>query len=108
MLIRVDSPIGPYLIPRKAARRRLLNEQDGRCAYCNDPMTMTTGRQDTVTLDHATPTARGGRTEMSNLVGACSRCNNLKGDMTVDEFRAGADPAAARRAYNFRKANGYG
>ena len=38
------------------------------------------------TIDHKTPLARGGPDTKLNKVPCCFRCNNLKGDMTAEEF----------------------
>jgi 5-methylcytosine-specific restriction endonuclease McrA len=38
--------------------------------------------------DHQNPLGRGGSSSDSNLVRSCQRCNNEKGSMTVDEYRA--------------------
>lgn len=39
-------------------------------------------------VDHLTPVSRGGTDEEENLVTACRRCNSLKKDRTLEEFRA--------------------
>lgn len=55
------------------------------CAYCN-------GRGGT--MDHIQPQARGGADNASNLTGACVRCNQQKGAMSllaylkIRQFRA--------------------
>jgi 5-methylcytosine-specific restriction endonuclease McrA len=64
------------------------------CFYCNrtlnDRKTARRGDRNKgldFTKDHKTPLARGGRTTRANIVPCCHRCNNLKGDMTANEFR---------------------
>lgn len=59
--------------------RELLEEFDGRCAYCSNLAT---------TQDHLTPFARGGSHTASNIVPACLRCNSRKGTRTMLEFLA--------------------
>ena len=40
-----------------------------------------------MTLEHLIPVSRdGARTSLDNLENACTKCNGLKGDLTVDEF----------------------
>lgn len=39
-------------------------------------------------MDHLTPKSRGGTNDPSNLVPACDRCNNLKGNKTPAEYGA--------------------
>lgn len=41
-----------------------------------------------LTIDHVLPRAKGGRDKLANFVPACPACNNAKGDMTEEEFRA--------------------
>lgn len=50
------------------------------CVYC--------GATENLTLDHATPLARGGENHWSNLTTACLSCNSAKGRRTVAELRA--------------------
>jgi hypothetical protein len=38
-------------------------------------------------VDHAKPRSRGGKNFDENLLPACAYCNNLKGNLTVSEFR---------------------
>ncbi len=58
-------------------RERALKRDKGICRYCR-------GIADTV--DHVTPRCEGGKSTLENLVACCKRCNNLKGDMSVEEF----------------------
>ncbi len=39
-------------------------------------------------IEHCVPKARGGTSEFYNLVGSCPTCNQRKGTLTVEEFRA--------------------
>lgn len=74
----------------KIAKRRLRNDlfdkQEGRCAYCDVPMTMLRG-PDLCTIEHVIPIAAGGTSERRNLVAACHQCNRLKGSLSVDQIR---------------------
>lgn len=57
-----------------AAQWKALQEQCGhRCAYCSKH---AKGR---LTQDHITPISRGGNHTLSNIVPACSKCNQRKG-----------------------------
>lgn len=70
--------------PRKngPALRELLYEiQDGFCHYCAK-ITIW----ECWTVDHVTPVSRGGTNHLNNKVGACKKCNNLKGSKTAEEF----------------------
>lgn len=51
---------------------------DGRCWFCGD---------EAKTVDHAVPKSMGGSNTADNLLPSCLYCNNLKGDMTISQFR---------------------
>jgi 5-methylcytosine-specific restriction endonuclease McrA len=78
--------------PRKriALTRRNVLKRDGyRCQYCGT-------RRGPMTTDHVVPRALGGRDRWDNLVCACIRCNNRKGNRTPEQ--AGMGLARAPRA----------
>lgn len=65
---------------------RRVNPEHGamwRCEYCR--MFLLIGE---VQLDHATPVSRGGSYALENLVCACKRCNQTKGELTQEEYTA--------------------
>jgi 5-methylcytosine-specific restriction endonuclease McrA len=53
----------------------------GICYYCKESID-----QYSTTVDHLIPESRGGIRANKNKVHSCQRCNNLKGDMTPEEF----------------------
>ncbi len=60
------------------SRKNVLRRDNHRCLYC--------GRADEpLTIDHVHPRSRGGPDTWENLVAACTRCNNRKGDRTPEE-----------------------
>lgn len=60
------------------SRKNILRRDSHKCQYC--------GRGDVpLTVDHVVPKARGGEETWENLVCACVRCNNKKGDRTPAE-----------------------
>jgi hypothetical protein len=61
---------------QKKARNAVIGQGD-QCAYCGG---------DAAGVDHVVPTCRGGLDDPSNLVRACSRCNNFKASMNVTDF----------------------
>lgn len=65
---------------RREIRKTLL-QVSPYCAYCNEPLTIGNS-----TLDHITPTNRGGLDIVDNLCLACSRCNSEKSNHTPEEF----------------------
>ncbi len=59
-------------------RKNIIKRDGHKCAYC--------GRNDIpLTVDHIIPKARGGKDNWENLVCACFRCNNKKGNKTPEE-----------------------
>ena len=69
---RPTGPIAASREPIPAGLRFAVLRRDGfRCAYCGR------GEPESVKLhiDHIVPVARGGRTELENLVTACATCN---------------------------------
>lgn len=59
-------------------RRNIIRRDEGRCQYCG-----ATNRP--LTVDHVVPRLRGGADTWENLVCACDRCNNRKGDRTPEQ-----------------------
>lgn len=59
------------------SRKNILRRDRFRCQYC--------GGRDLLTVDHVLPKSRGGKDTWENLVTACTRCNNKKGNRTPDE-----------------------
>lgn len=59
------------------SRRGVLRRDVHRCAYCNRAAN---------TVDHVQPKSKGGTDTWDNLVAACLRCNNIKGDKTLKEI----------------------
>lgn len=68
-------------IPHKRVEltRRNIFKRDGyRCQYCTETKTH-------LTVDHILPKTGGGGDTWENLVCACVRCNNKKGNRTPDQ-----------------------
>lgn len=66
---------------RNKTRARL----GGRCHYCRAPFSDRVDSDYYPTREHRHPRAKGGRGGR-NIVWACRRCNNEKGDMTEQEY----------------------
>ncbi|BCW81592.1 MULTISPECIES: HNH endonuclease [Micrococcaceae] len=71
-----------YIRPRynhstAVSRRGVLRRDGHKCAYCGKAAH---------TIDHVHPKSRGGADSWENLVAACLRCNNVKGDHTPAEM----------------------
>ena len=67
----VRSPQKKILLTRK----NIVIRDGHTCAYCGT----TRGN---MTVDHVIPKTQGGSDSWENLVCACERCNNMKGDRT--------------------------
>jgi len=75
---------------------RLYQRQNGLCGYCGTPdmflrSEVSKGfyiahRPLMATFDHVVPDCQGGKVTMENGVCACSRCNTLKADLSLEEF----------------------
>jgi len=59
-------------------RRNILKRDKHTCQYCGD----TRGK---MTVDHVIPKSYGGTDSWENLVCACDRCNNRKGDLPPEK-----------------------
>lgn len=62
------------------SRANLYARDDYRCQYCCKRFP-----ERELTLDHVIPAVRGGRKTWENIVTACIRCNQGKGDRTPEE-----------------------
>ncbi len=60
-------------------RREVLRRDNHSCQYC--------GTSRHLTLDHVMPRSRGGQHTWDNVVTACERCNQFKGNRTPEEAR---------------------
>ncbi|SEG39303.1 HNH endonuclease [Algoriphagus boritolerans] len=58
-------------------RSNLFKRDNGECQYC--------GSKRHLTIDHIIPKSKGGKTNWTNLVTACNRCNVNKGDKTPEQ-----------------------
>lgn len=74
--------LGFYIkIPQKniiLSRKNIIKRDGHQCQYCGE----THGP---MTVDHVVPKIFGGRDSWENLVCACIRCNNLKGNRTPEQ-----------------------
>ena len=68
----------------------------GRCVYCGIAVVRRGPglhrAPNLATLDHVVPRSQGGPTRAENLVLACAACNNARGTLDVETFRATRPP----------------
>ena len=65
----------------KSRRKRIYNITGGRCYYCGCNIAI-----DKFHVDHFIPKCKGEKYK-DNSVPACSDCNTIKSDKTIEEFR---------------------
>ncbi len=74
--------LGLYIkVPQKRillTRKNVIKRDGHACQYCG-------GGHGEMTVDHVIPKIYGGADSWENLVCACTRCNNLKGDKTPEQ-----------------------
>lgn len=58
-------------------RNNLFRRDNGVCQYC--------GSSKQLTIDHVIPRSKGGKSNWTNLVTACHRCNVNKGDKSPEQ-----------------------
>ena len=59
------------------SRKNILRRDEHKCQYC--------GSTQNLTIDHVIPKSKGGEDSWENLVTACIKCNNRKGNRTPEE-----------------------
>jgi 5-methylcytosine-specific restriction endonuclease McrA len=58
-------------------RKNIYLRDNYTCQYCGQP-------GGSLTIDHIVPKSRGGRETWDNMVVCCARCNNRKGDQSLE------------------------
>ena len=74
----------PRRFRRQVTNTFLFARDDYSCQYCGRRRMELTGRQ-FLTRDHVQPLSRGGDNSWSNVVTACSTCNNRKANRSPKE-----------------------
>ena len=64
----------------KIKKKSVMIRDEGKCQYCGIALTRSTS-----TLDHVVPKSKGGGYSWQNLVTACKKCNQQKGDRLLHE-----------------------
>ena len=70
----------PYRLALPVTRRTVLARDNYVCQYCGQAYAKAE-----LTVDHVVPRSRGGEHAWENVVAACLRCNQRKGDRTPEE-----------------------
>ena len=66
----------------KFNRKNVWLRDKGKCQYCGTKVSMSD-----FTFDHVVPQSKGGRTKWENIVVACYKCNQRKGDLPLEKAR---------------------
>lgn len=72
--------------PATLTQRNLFIRDKYTCQYCGRTKKELKDRE-FLTRDHIHPTCRGGKDIWTNVITACIRCNNKKGEYTMEEAR---------------------
>ncbi len=83
-------------------RKRLFNQQNGKCYYCDSAMYMKRDTPLRCTIDHIVPRCEGGKSDYGNIVAACSFCNGQKGAMDAHAFIIFAHSPAYKERLHLR------
>lgn len=63
-----------------AHRREIILRDNNQCQYCSIELP-----NEKLTLDHIIPKSKGGKNTWDNLVAACKKCNQKKGNRTPEQ-----------------------
>jgi len=66
----------------KFSKLGIFSRDNFTCQYCGEQPGSAK-----LTFDHILPRSRGGRTEWTNVITACSKCNSKKSDRTPEEAK---------------------
>lgn len=70
-------------LPKRWNRNRLLDKFGGCCGLCKKAFE----KMKDVTIDHIIPLSKGGPDVFENMQPAHEQCNQMKRDMSPEEFR---------------------
>ena len=80
-VMRLKQYIRPYLsLTVRLSRQNIFLRDEHTCQYCYKKFS-----DKKLTIDHVVPLSKGGKHEWTNVVTACSVCNNRKGDKSPEK-----------------------
>lgn len=87
----------------------LAAKTNGHCWYCGVKLKLdAAGFLKSRTIDHVIPRSKGGTDIFSNLVPACTKCNQDKADLSLKQYRKVKSQRLTYRRANDRKVIFYG
>jgi hypothetical protein len=82
---------------RQTQIQKLIALHGAFCHYCPTPVRLRPGAinpyKDDATIDHKVPKSKNGSNAFENLLLACRRCNEAKGDQSYEDFIADPRPS---------------
>jgi hypothetical protein len=69
-------------------RCRLSEAQNWKCCWCGTQCVPESDRQNSATIEHIQPRSLGGADDQENYAMACSRCNNKRGSISMEDMLA--------------------
>ena len=66
--------------------REVVGEHNFLCYLCNRQLTLESGKDNTLNLEHIQPLSRGGANTKENVAPACLVCNKAKQALMLPEF----------------------
>tara|TARA_X000001036_G_scaffold119779_1_gene113280 strand:+ start:9543 stop:10082 length:540 start_codon:yes stop_codon:yes gene_type:complete len=79
-IIKIKTYIKNHSIAVEISRKNILIRDNYICQYCSL-------QNKSLTIDHVIPKFRGGQDNWDNLVAACKKCNQKKGEHTPEEAK---------------------
>jgi len=79
-VIRISRYVSVPYRSIELSRKNIQRRDNFTCQYCGC-------KSHALTIDHVLPKSRGGADAWDNLVAACLKCNNKKGNRTPEEAR---------------------
>ncbi len=78
-IIRLEKYINTRNHYVKLTKEAIFKRDNYRCQYCG-------ADKKPLTIDHIVPKVKGGQDSWTNLVTACQKCNNLKGNKSLKQM----------------------
>ena len=72
-------------VPAHLTQRNLFLRDERTCQYCKRHRT-DLEKGEYLTRDHIVPVIRGGKNTWTNVITACRKCNNIKGEHLLNEM----------------------
>jgi hypothetical protein len=67
-------------------RCRLSEAQNWKCCWCGTQCVPESNQSNSATIEHIQPRSLGGADDQENYAMSCSRCNNKRGTLSVEDF----------------------